>query len=290
VFRVAATGSPTLQYQWRHHGTNLSDGDYVQGALSHTLVLPKVLPAHYGPYDVVVRNTYGATSSVPANLIVLENPRIVHAEESSAPAGGHAALPVVIQSVGDENTLRFSLLFNPAQLAGPRLEPGPALATATLTLQTNEVAAGRLGVSVQLPAGQTLPAAPELELFHLEFNVPATVASGTQAAVGFGDLPVARSVRDSADRPLTTLFLAGFVAVTAPITTATAARLPDGRLQLSFTALAGYACEVQASTNLVDWIPLGPANPQGDGTAVFTDSETPARAQRFYRARQVPLP
>lgn len=290
VFRIAATGSPTLLYQWRLHGTNLADGDYVQGALTPTLTLAKVLPPHYGPYDVVVRNAYGATSSVPANLIVLDNPRVLHAEESSGPAGGRAVVPVALQSVGDENTLRFSLAFNPSQLTQPRVTPGPALAAATLALQTNDAPAGRLGISVQLPAGQTLPAAPELELFHLEFNVPAAVPVGTLAAVGFGDLPVARSVRDTADRPLTTLFVAGFVTVTAPISTAAATRLADGRMDLSFTALAGYACEVEASTNLVDWIPLGAATPRGNGTAGFTDPEAPARVQRFYRARQVPLP
>jgi hypothetical protein len=78
--------------------------------------------------------------------------------------------------------------------------------------------------------------------------------------------------------------------VTAPISTAAATRLADGRMDLSFTALAGYTCEVEASTNLIDWLPLGAATPRGDGTAGFTDPEAPARVQRFYRARQVPLP
>jgi hypothetical protein len=56
------------------------------------------------------------------------------------------------------------------------------------------------------------------------------------------------------------------------------------QLQLSLTAAPGFRCAVEASTNLLDWVPLGTnASP-----FTFTDGDAPNFPHRFYRAAYRP--
>ncbi|MFM1767841.1 MAG: hypothetical protein RJA22_370 [Verrucomicrobiota bacterium] len=290
AFRVTATGSPTLAYQWRREGVPLADGDYVEGAQTPILTLRKILPPAAGLYDVVVSNPHGATSSIPANLIVLDNPRVIHPETTLARAGETAAVPLVLETLGDENTVRCTLLFPPALLGNPRVIPGHDLATATLILTTNDLAAGRLGLSLALPAGQTLPAAHETELAHVVFEVAPAAVHGTEVAIGFGDSPVARALLDGAGRPLTALFAAGLLTVDNRARLVSTLRLADGRFQLTLAGPPGRSLAVEGSANLRDWVPLGSLIVGPDGTGSFMDTGTAGREQRFYRVVETGAP
>ena len=76
-FKVVATGDPTLTYQWRWNGTNLSDGANLSGTTSATLAITNVQPAQSGSYSVVVTNGLGSTTSADAILTV--NPVVIAA-------------------------------------------------------------------------------------------------------------------------------------------------------------------------------------------------------------------
>ncbi len=68
-FRVAATGSTPLGYQWRKNGVNLA------GATSSTFAIPALISADAASYSVVVSNFVGMiTSTPPALLTVVTNP------------------------------------------------------------------------------------------------------------------------------------------------------------------------------------------------------------------------
>ncbi len=58
-------GEPTLSYQWRLNGTNVS------GATSSLLNIPNAQVANAGTYTVIVTNTYGGATSQPATLTVV---------------------------------------------------------------------------------------------------------------------------------------------------------------------------------------------------------------------------
>ena len=64
LFSVAASGSPTLAYQWRKDGVTLA------GQTSSTLALAAVVAGDAGNYDVVVTNPAGSAVSLAAVLIV----------------------------------------------------------------------------------------------------------------------------------------------------------------------------------------------------------------------------
>ena len=60
-------------------------------------------------------------------------------------------------------------------------------------------------------------------------------------------------------------------------------RLPNGAFRLGFTGAADGKYVVEASTNLVTWMLLGPATNNG-GKVEFTDNDAPHFTMRFYRA------
>ena len=65
TFTVTANGAPTLFYQWRFNGTNIT------GATAFSYTRTNVQSVDAGPYSVVVTNTFGSITSAPAALAVL---------------------------------------------------------------------------------------------------------------------------------------------------------------------------------------------------------------------------
>ena len=279
TFRVAATGSPTLAYQWRHQGTNLLDGDYVSGANTATLRLGKIQFAHAGQFTVVITNAYGSVTSAPGNLIVLDNPRVVFIDPVCGPSGAFVRVPVNLQSLGNENAVGFSLLFDPAVLSRPRATNLPA--GATLALNTNQLASGALGVSLTLPGLATF-ASGDAALG--EFIFDTAPSSGTvNTFAGFGGAPWPRLVSGTNGDALAALFAAGTVKL-EPFRMTGGAR-SNGVYRFTFAAGAGNTFVVDASEDLIVWTPMltnvGGVNP-------FQFSETNALPYRFYRVRLVP--
>jgi uncharacterized repeat protein (TIGR01451 family) len=69
-FKVSATGTAPMSYQWRFGSANLA------GATTSTLSLTNVQPAQAGSYLVVVTNVAGSVTSAPASLRVLVRPTL----------------------------------------------------------------------------------------------------------------------------------------------------------------------------------------------------------------------
>ena len=67
TFTVLASGYPTPAYQWFFQGTNA-----MAGGTAQTLTLIDAQPSQTGPYTVVLSNVYGAVTSTPALLTVLD--------------------------------------------------------------------------------------------------------------------------------------------------------------------------------------------------------------------------
>lgn len=67
-FKVSATGSGTLKYQWKRNGVNIT------GGTKATLSLSNCQDKNAGNYTVTVSNTKGSVTSTPAALIVSTTP------------------------------------------------------------------------------------------------------------------------------------------------------------------------------------------------------------------------
>jgi len=57
----------------------------------------------------------------------------------------------------------------------------------------------------------------------------------------------------------------------------------NGILRLHFVGALNRTYQIQASTNLVDWVGLGAFRAQGDGVVEFIDADAVKHASRFYR-------
>lgn len=73
-FSVVATGVELLSYQWQFNGMNLTDDGRLTGSQSNLLTIASVLLSDSGPYQVVVTNAYGLTTSAAATLAVVTPP------------------------------------------------------------------------------------------------------------------------------------------------------------------------------------------------------------------------
>jgi hypothetical protein len=70
AFRVTATGSAPLTYQWRHNGVPLVNGGRIYYADTPNLVILGTMASDAGYYDVVITNFCGPVISEPGHLIV----------------------------------------------------------------------------------------------------------------------------------------------------------------------------------------------------------------------------
>jgi hypothetical protein len=99
TFTVSASGSPTLTYQWRKAGLNLSNGGNVSGATSTTLMLANVSAADIANYSVIVSNAVGGVTSGSAALNVLSLP-VITSQPTNLVAGLDAAVSLSVTASG----------------------------------------------------------------------------------------------------------------------------------------------------------------------------------------------
>lgn len=78
TFTVAATGTPTLTYQWRKAAALLSDGGNISGATSTALTISNVQVSDAANYSVIVTSDAGAvTSSIVSLGVGNPNPVVI---------------------------------------------------------------------------------------------------------------------------------------------------------------------------------------------------------------------
>ncbi len=127
--------------------------------------------------------------------------RAVRAASSGFEPGQNGRLVLELDALGNENALGFSLNFDPSQLRFVSAALGSGAEDATLNLNTSQIADGRVGIALALPAGQSF-AAGARQLLVVTFAAQANASGAT--AVKIGDEPVAREVVDAMAQSLAT--------------------------------------------------------------------------------------
>jgi hypothetical protein len=139
--------------------------------------------------------------------------RIVRVVDTNLQAGQNGTVTVQIDSQGDENAMGFSLNFDQTKMTYVSAVRGADAVTAGATMNVNpsQVANGKLGVAIALPAGASLPAGTR-ELLIVTFSVSSAASGNT--TVSFGDSPIGREIVDANVFELTGTYQQGSISIT----------------------------------------------------------------------------
>jgi len=133
---------------------------------------------------------------------------------NAAVAGQNVSVAIELIALGNENALGFSLNFNPAILANPSGALGSGGLGATLNVNTQQAASGRVGVTLALSAGQSFTAGTR-QIVVVTFAVAANAPAGA-TSISFGDQPVFREISDPNANVLTAVYTPGTITIQPP--------------------------------------------------------------------------
>lgn len=135
--------------------------------------------------------------------------RTLRVVNSSGSSGTSVTIPIELDARGNENSLSFSLSFDPLLLSNPQATLGSSATGALLTTDQTQILQGRYGVLLSLPAGQSFPFGTR-EVLVMHFAL-ATVPGEQSSQVGFDGQPVTLAVYDLTAVPLLTEYTPGVV-------------------------------------------------------------------------------
>ncbi|MBL8189997.1 MAG: hypothetical protein JNK38_18425 [Acidobacteria bacterium] len=181
---------------------------------------------------------------------VTRNVRIVEARVERGQSG---VVAVAFEAQGGENAFGFSLNFDSSQLRFVSATLGKDAVNATLAVNANQIANGRVGIVLALPGGQSF-AVGIRELVTLNFMA---VAEGNpeMTALGFSDLPVARELADVNARVLPVNFTGASVKITRTAASVSAASFVGTELA-SESITAAFGSKLATTIQIADRLPL----------------------------------
>jgi hypothetical protein len=174
TFTVAATGTPTLRYQW------FFNGNVLIGATDPQLILANVAKTAEGKYKVSVYNAYGNQESVEVSLSVyarpaiLEQPQDAHAAAAGQADPGESVAQFRVVASGDN--LRYRWFHDSVELFGQT--------DSTLLLSAVSVAdAGQYWAEVSNDAGREMSTVVTLTVIGITEQPQSQVASPLDTVV-----------------------------------------------------------------------------------------------------------
>jgi hypothetical protein len=185
-FSVGAAGAGPLTYQWS------KDGNRIPNATNSVLLLTGIALSAAGNYSVEVCGLEGCLQSSAAKLTVIPGPSRFRLLGGTFPSGSSLAIPLEVLANGQENAISFSLSYNSAGLQFRSVTLSSNLVGASLTVNSEATAQGRLGVLIGLPPGTRLPEGTN-SLVVLNFDT-AVLGRDAFLQVNFTDNPIARQV------------------------------------------------------------------------------------------------
>jgi hypothetical protein len=208
--------------------------------------------------------------------------RIVRVASGSAQAGQACQVSVQLDSQGNENALGFDISFDPTALRFKSVVLGSGTGGASLTVNTNQVGSGIIGVLVGLPIGNTFSAAT-LEVLKLSFTVVSAAKGNT--SVSFASKPVTPETVDAAAGTLATSYSSGSLSITAIVSPMLSIMQTDTNLVLSWPASAvGFNPEASSNgLSATNWTGIA-GTPVTNGTDLNLTLPLPA-TQNLYRLR-----
>ncbi len=210
--------------------------------------------------------------------------RSVSAMDMSVSRGQTNRLSVVLASQGDENTLNFSLCYDPSLLIFIDAVRGSDAtnAQATLSVDKNQIGSGQVGLVLGLPSGQTFAPAGSKSIVQVVFQA-ATGTDTVSTPVMLCDSPVGRQVTGASSALLSATYSDATVTILGTcaysLATSGASFSPS-----SGTGTIGITTDNWCDWNVVNtnnWIALTSAtNGTGNGSVAYSVSSNTTHLAR----------
>lgn len=234
-----------------------------------------------GESSVALKSTAGATRSVRLH-------------DRKIQRGQNFIVLASVEARGDENTLGFSLSYNPKSVQFVKARLVGEAQAATLLTNDREAEEGRVGLAFAMPAGRALSSGSGA-VIELEFAASPSTAESV-SLIQLADTPVRRevvSVTASEIRANYSDAAITFQEATEPASPnqpmrnlSVADRAPAGEVVLRLTGAPGSQLMIETSTDLTRWTPLKTVTVT-NGDFEFVDSDAKNLPGRFYRVRPV---
>ncbi|MBK7513901.1 MAG: carboxypeptidase regulatory-like domain-containing protein [Chloracidobacterium sp.] len=148
--------------------------------------------------DVSAADFVGFTGSTP---------RAIKAVSQNVAQSAQAFVPVTMVSQGNENSVAFSLAYDPTVLSSPSVVAGDDCTGCVLAVVGS---AGQLGVTA-VRTGNSVFTVGTRQVVRITFNTTATGPAYLGSALTFGDAPTVRKVANASADPFTAAYTNGFV-------------------------------------------------------------------------------
>jgi hypothetical protein len=225
------------------------------GSIQRITTTGMLAPGRYlvGVSSISGASAYAIEARLPGN-------RLLQVMTNSAAPGSTVTVPISFYSEGNENSLNFSLKFDPTLLSNPQVTLGSDAATGTVNVNTGQAAQGRVGVQLALQQGQHFGTGAR-EVAKVTFAIKANPGVGA-TVLEFGDDPVVRGMVDATGNAVVGTYAAGNVIIT-----------PGLEGDVSPRALGN------GSLSVADWAQVG---------RFVSGLDTPADGSEFQRADCAP--
>jgi len=230
TFSAGATGTAPLTFQWLFDGANIS------GATNTSLTVSNALAANAGSYWMVASSPYGLATSSTAVLSVDET--TIQIVSTNAAGGGTVVVSIDMNAVGTETAVGFTLNFDPSVLTFQEAVLGSGGAGGAPEVNTNQAAAGVLGLGVDLFSGAFTPGTNDV--FDVTFQI-APVTNETTTLLTFANRPTQELVVGAQAQTLPAIFVAGNIVIPPTVLAGDVSPRPNGN-------------EV---VNIADWVQEG---------------------------------
>jgi uncharacterized protein (TIGR03437 family) len=220
-------------------------GRYAAGIDSPVLAGGPTAPNSLAGNDPILATQQSVVANQPA--------RIVRIAPASLERGQNGSVVIEIEAQGGESALGFSLSFDTAQLQFISASVGRDATGATLNVNSSQAGAGRVGIVLALPTGQSLSAGAR-QIVVLNF---ASAANGnaTATTLSFGDQPVAREIADANARAVAANFNNGSITLTRTVTAVSAASFLGAELAPE-SIVAAFGSRLATEVKVANTIPL----------------------------------
>ncbi|HUR97239.1 MAG TPA: Calx-beta domain-containing protein [Pyrinomonadaceae bacterium] len=202
----------TVNLTGTHNTTTTTDAN---GEYSFSSLTPAgsyaVTPSAIGYTFTPINHQYANLSASVTNARFTATPapsRALRVVGSDTIPGQTATAIVELVAQGDENTVGFSLNFDPAVLSNPQVVLSGDAASGSLIVNDSQAAGGKLGVIVAMPAGQVLTAGTR-QVASVTFSSVQTNLYSTP--LNFGDTPVQKQIVNVNADPLPAAYTNGSV-------------------------------------------------------------------------------